>query len=296
MSASTPPTLPPLKPAIPPPKFTPLTPSTSLYTPTSIPPSNTPSPLILFFAWNAAPARPIQKYTSTYASLFPTSRILLLQTSTVDVAFRSSETLAKQLRPALDVVRGHTQEGGEVLLHLFSNGGGIKCVELVKAWHALYGGGIEGMRVRCMILDSSPGKGDWSRSHKAITASLPRSTIFHRVFFGILVHGLMFGMFLFSLVARKGHVMRKMCADLNDTMLFPPKRTTEGKTVPRLYLYSKNDDMVGWEEVEEHAEEARGAGWEVTTVRFEKSGHVAHVREDEARYWNEVLGAWERGS
>ena len=79
-----------------------------------------------------------------------------------------------------------------------------------------------------------------------------------------------------------------LCRELNDPEVFD-------RAVPRLYLYSRADSMVGVEEVEEHAEIARGKGWDVTKVRFEKSAHCSHVREDEGRYWGAVMEAWKKG-
>ena len=79
-----------------------------------------------------------------------------------------------------------------------------------------------------------------------------------------------------------------LCRELNDPEVFD-------RAVPRLYLYSRADSMVGVEEVEEHAEIAMGKGWDVTKVRFEKSTHCSHVREDEGRYWGAVMEAWKKG-
>lgn len=65
--------------------------------------------------------------------------------------------------------------------------------------------------------------------------------------------------------------------------------------VPRLYLYSLADKMVDWKEIEAHARmaEENGASGKIELVRFERSEHVAHVREDAGRYWRSVQRAWE---
>lgn len=64
--------------------------------------------------------------------------------------------------------------------------------------------------------------------------------------------------------------------------------------VPRLYLYSKADEMVRRQDVEEHAELARNMGCMVYMVPFETSSHVAHIREDETKYWCAVRRILER--
>lgn len=79
-----------------------------------------------------------------------------------------------------------------------------------------------------------------------------------------------------------------LCRQLNDEQVFD-------KRVPRVYLYSRADQMVGFEEVEEHAAIAKGKGWNVTMVQFENSAHCGHVREDETKYWASIMQAWKSG-
>lgn len=58
-------------------------------------------------------------------------------------------------------------------------------------------------------------------------------------------------------------------------------------------MYSKQDLLVDWREVEKHArEEQKRHGGEVRLERFEGSGHVSHLREDEGRYRGVVEGLW----
>jgi len=54
--------------------------------------------------------------------------------------------------------------------------------------------------------------------------------------------------------------------------------------VKRLYLCSKADIVVDWKDVESHAEEARGRGFEVEMQVFEMSAHCALVMEEKERY------------
>ena len=68
---------------------------------------------------------------------------------------------------------------------------------------------------------------------------------------------------------------------LNDSSLFPAPTT-------RLYLYSKGDDLVLWQDVESHAAVAKQKGYDVRTELFDGSQHVGHVMLDRDRYWNTV--------
>ena len=76
--------------------------------------------------------------------------------------------------------------------------------------------------------------------------------------------------------------------ELNDAEVFDTR-------VPRVYLYSRTDEMVGFEEADEHADVSIAKGWDVTKVQFENSAHCGHVREDEAKYWAAIMEAWRKG-
>lgn len=63
-------------------------------------------------------------------------------------------------------------------------------------------------------------------------------------------------------------------------------------SVPRLYLYSKGDEVVQWEAVRDHAADARKVGFnDVVEEVFETASHVSLPREDFDRYWGTVE-AW----
>ncbi|KAF2852673.1 hypothetical protein T440DRAFT_392016 [Plenodomus tracheiphilus IPT5] len=241
------------------------------------------TPLILLFTWNAAAAKHIAKYTVAYQKLFPKSRIILIRCFTPDM-FRRTSAYAPLLKPAMDLVAEHTKLGGEVLVHSWSNGGGNQINEFAKAWVKQYG---EKLPMRAQILDSAPTKGPWMKSHAAISASLPKTT-FWRWFGGVAVHLLLVATFLVNVVRRRENKMVVLCRELNDEKTFD-------KRVPRVYLYSRADLMVGFEEADEHADIAKGKGWDVTKVQFEKSAHCGHVREDEGKYWGAIMEAWKKG-
>jgi hypothetical protein len=241
------------------------------------------TPLILLFAWNAAAAKHIAKYTLTYQKLFPTSRILLVRCFTPDM-FRSTSSYTFLLQPAMDLVAQHTTSGGQVLVHSFSNGGGNQVNEFAKAWKKKHGAVLP---MRAQILDSSPTKGPWMKSHAAITASLPKS-LFWTWFGGALVHVLLLCTFIADKIMGRENKMVVLCRELNDASVFDTR-------VPRVYLYSRADTMVGFEEADEHADIAKAKGWDVTKVQFEKSSHCGHIREDEGKYWAAVMEAWKKG-
>lgn len=75
-------------------------------------------------------------------------------------------------------------------------------------------------------------------------------------------------------------LIERIRRDLNDEVIF-------AKEARRLYMFSEEDGMVKWEDVEEHAEEAgkRGFGGKdgVKRVRFGETAHCGHLVGEENR-------------
>ncbi|KAF2265366.1 DUF829-domain-containing protein [Lojkania enalia] len=267
--------------------------NTLVYTPTTYT-TKTTAPLILVFSWMGAATKHIAKYTIAYQRLFPSARIVLVRCELVDM-FRAEQEYAKLLAPALDTVHAHVRSGGEVLVHSFSNGGATQLLQFAKAWKRKQLSGEnesenenDMMPMRAQIMDSSPGLGGWRKSHAAIVLSMPKGWLW-RFFGSLAAHLLLVGLFLRDKVLQRENMIVAMAKQLNDPRIFL-------NNVPRVYLYSKADSMVGDDEVEHHANQAASKGWHVRKVRFEKSPHAGHVREDEAKYWDAVMQAWKRGA
>ncbi|KAF2864747.1 indole-diterpene biosynthesis protein-like protein PaxU [Massariosphaeria phaeospora] len=254
--------------------------NTYLYTPAAY---TAASPLILFFTWQSAAAKHIAKYTDAYRRLFPSARILLVRCDFQDM-FTSDAAFSKLAEPALAVVRAHTQSGGAVLAHSSSNGGANQVGEFARAWKKSEGARLP---LRAQVLDSSPGRGSWARSHAAVAAAFPKTLLLRVVLSGAL-HVFLAGYYAFITVTGSENRMVTIGRQLNDAALFDT-------WVPRVYLYSEADEMVGVDEVEGHADDAAQKGWDVTKVRFENSPHAGHIREDEDKYWGAVMEAWKAG-
>ncbi|KAF1968453.1 hypothetical protein BU23DRAFT_262408 [Bimuria novae-zelandiae CBS 107.79] len=255
--------------------------NTYLFTPDSYTPKE---PLILLLSWMGAASKHIAKYTVAHRKLFPTARILLIRNEVVDF-FRSEATYDMMLTPALEVIKEHVKAGGEILVHSFSNGGANQLNELAKAWVKREGTPLP---MRAQAMDSAPGNGDWQRSHNALAVSLPRFWLW-RMLGSAMIHFFIAVLFTMDKLGGYENQIFVIRRQLNNPTLFD-------KRAPRVYLYSKADEMVGDDEVESHAELSEAQGWKVTRVRFEKSPHAGHVRENEGRYWDAVQAAWKEGA
>ena len=82
-----------------------------------------------------------------------------------------------------------------------------------------------------------------------------------------------------------------------DPLRFAWRATLDEAIVPRDcargYVYSVEDEVVDWTDVERHAELAEGNGWRVRMLRSSGSGHMGHAKAMGKRYWDFIRGIWE---
>ncbi|KAE9987782.1 hypothetical protein EG328_001597 [Venturia inaequalis] len=242
--------------------------------------------LVILSTWMGAAPKHILKYVSAYRKIYPNASLLVLTNGVQDIIFRPSSHYEKHLRAAISVIRSTHQQNpqAKIVLHLFSNGGAHTICQLAKLYRKLCS---QPLPLHGTILDSAPGRATYKRSIAAMSVGLPKS--FPVRILGILVlHMACIAMWLQRHILGGENVITRVRRELNDPLLFPTGAR-------RVYIYSKTDEMVDWETVEEHASEAEGDGVDVERERFGNSRHVGHMMEDFDRYWGAV-GRIIRGS
>lgn len=244
--------------------------------------------LILLFTWMGAAPKHIAKYTSTYIKLFPSSTIVLVRTQLFDMMSLPTSILHRRYTPALQRLLKVAKSSGTgkpcVLAQTFSNGGAFAFLNFARFYRQMTG---HSLPISALILDSGPAIGNIPRSVAAIMAPIPRNPI---LWYPVLLwlNIMLRVLFWKDRVLGRKSIVRRTYLALAERGLLPPG-------VPRLYVYSLADKMVDWREVEAHARmaEENGQTGRVELVRFERSEHVAHVKEDAGRYWSAVQRTWE---
>jgi len=271
------------------PNMTKLSPSVSLYTPTSSPSTLDPKApkLILLASWMDAQDVHIAKYIAHYQVLYPTASILLMKSFFRYYLIPSSAR--REVAPAVKVILNileddeNNSEQPRMLIHMFSNGGSCTLYHL----YDLYKDDSKHRRIlppHITIFDSVPGRWSASESPRAILHSLPAGWMRILGFPFVYLLGLWWVIkYRFLKVAEETHVWGLAHND--------PARAHE---TCRSYVYSEADEFVHYRAVEEHADHAEANGY--TVVRRDKfpgSQHVAHARLDPDRYWSLVTETWE---
>lgn len=244
-------------------------------------PANDSIGLVIVCAWMGAAPKHIAKYTAQHRLLFPAAQILVLQSEPLDVAWRSDNSQIKRFAPARAIIRAFTSEGTRgsqhILLHSFSNGGAQTACQLATQIRSETG---EVLPLRASILDSSPGGATLSRGVTAFAASLPKNGPLRWLGMALIYVALCSLLLSIWMMGKEGF-FDQIRRRLNDPSLFDPK-------APRLYMYSKTDKLVAWQDVEDHAVNAKLADFDVRAELFDGSEHVAHAMSDKGRYWDKV--------
>ncbi|KAM0747405.1 hypothetical protein T439DRAFT_329132 [Meredithblackwellia eburnea MCA 4105] len=257
--------------------------------------------LVVIFGWMGAGHSHLQKYTDAYRLLFPAASIMLIR-SQPSGFLRSTRAQLNALRPAhaLLAARYHSTKPGTsspILVHTFSNGGGTNLKTLNSLFEeshkkALKNGASETdpllakdagpslLPARAFVFDSLPGGTKVVHALRAFSAPI-KSPILKYLAYGVL--GSVFYLWkALNWFIRAPGPIEAMYRYLTESIA----------PVPRLYIYSPQDQLVPAADVEAHAAAARAKGIDVTMEKFEGTSHVAHVRGGSERYWGAVKSLW----
>ncbi|KAK9386680.1 hypothetical protein V1515DRAFT_587017 [Lipomyces mesembrius] len=174
------------------------------------------------------------------------------------------------LRAHIDQLSAYCQdhstpgEGGGLLVHGFSNGGGGQVAFLAEHYKAATG---HPLPARAVILDSLPGRSRFRVGIRTLSFGLPKAWYVRwplQLAFAVLLA------VFFQIPHSLGRqtLATRLRDDLNAVV-----------SAPRLG--------------EDHADEADAKGLKVKKVKFTGTKHVEHMRTDPERYWGAVKGTWD---
>ncbi|KAM3422670.1 hypothetical protein BST61_g157 [Cercospora zeina] len=316
----------------------------------------TRSALFVICSWMGALPKHIQKYTDQYQKLYPSSTILLVQSTWKDVA-GTDDFMKTRLEVAISVIKDRSRQQAstatstdddddttvsedkkkkkkkkkpapqhqpKIFLHIFSNGGATIANHLSIQLNSSFSSSSSSRHIAFftrLILECTPSRPNTTQAVQAMSAAALPSTKFPsliRLIGAFLIRCFVsYGFWKCWLLGRENMVDR-LRRRLNSPLSSSSHTTNKPMEVkeqhqqqqqqqkeeriwptqtPRLYMYSRSDAVVSWEDVRDHAEEAREKlGFEnVREEIFESAPHVGLPREDFGRYWGVVEGWWSQG-
>ena len=243
--------------------------------------------LVVLCTW--ADARPLHvtKYIKGYQALYPLASILMIRSESLDFAYRGRKALEQRSRSAVAVVQStcSSQPQGQpprILLHICSNGGALQAVTLLRSYQKTSG---HIFPLHSTILDSCPGRSSFHVAFRVLALPLSGRPLNIRLPLVTLLY-LLFGLWwIIMVVLRMENSVVTLWRELNNKDLVKEQR--------RVYIYSDVDRIIPWQDVEDHAVEARRKGLNIQLEKFVGSAHVAHARVgDGERYWRIVNEVW----
>jgi hypothetical protein len=253
--------------------------SVYIHEPTSKQNSNGPD-LVIIAGWMDARPRHLTKYINGYEKLYPGARIIVIRTTGTDSAISTTSWNLKRISPVVEIL-AHLPSDARILLHTASMGGGYTSALIAKTYLQQTG---KSLPLTALVIDGSPGRASYKDTVAAFAAILPQFFIIRLLglFFIKLIYG---GYQLGYMILQKKNLIDAIRFDFNNPQVF-------GTEIPRLYLFSDEDQMVRTKDIVEHAEEAEGLGYTVFREHFGKGAHCALLLEDEGRYWRGVERLW----
>jgi len=227
--------------------------------------TNSTMPIVFVCGWMNGKERPAQKYAQLYERLGYRTIILLSKGS--DFFIPNSWVHQSSWKALTDTLK---HEQSKVIVHVMSNGG-------CRSWYCFERqaqmDGVE-FEIVSMVFDSCPSlpTKDRSRSTSAYGADAKSETRKNASKFfascAIILYrclGIIFGFH---------HPFR-----------YPFERMIiQQAAVPKLFLYSKSDTLVGYEEIEYTMSKAKELNTTISCYDFGNSKHIAHMMQDPETY------------
>ncbi|KAI1409263.1 DUF829-domain-containing protein [Hypoxylon sp. FL1857] len=251
-------------------------------------PTDQPTTIIIY-GWGDGTPKNVAKYVDGYHKLFPTARILMVISTTFGALYGSLEERTEAMMPIIDTVFPTPGDGSErVIIQAMSNTGGIYAAATLNAYQQRHGTD-KVLPHHLVVSDSTPGSvvfasevGRWSRAMALGSAKyFPWPFIVTQKMWWAVLYAVHY---LERAIGKEHSGVYSIKAFLNHGMATP--------RAPRLYMYSKEDDLIWWEDVEAQAAIAKSKGYMTVLEMFEDSPHVGHMRRHPDQYWGAIERCW----
>jgi hypothetical protein len=256
-------------------------------------PADEPTTIIIS-GWGDGMPKHVSKYSDGFHELFPSSRIIVILSGTLQASNQQEEARIEAMMPVVDTIfPTPTGSGGEeerVLIHAMSNTGAIFAAAAVVGYQRRHGTD-KTFPHKLLICDSTPGSLDFASQVGRWSHAMAVGTAKFFPWPAIITQGLWY-IFLWANWAferLRGSEPSGVWA--NRVMTDKSITSTDSH---RLYLYSREDEIIGWKDLEENVAGVKALGWPVDLEMFEGSPHVGHMRLHPEQYWNKISNAWKQ--
>ncbi|KAI6780625.1 DUF829-domain-containing protein [Emericellopsis cladophorae] len=249
--------------------------------------------VVLVYGWGDGIPKHVVKYADGFQTVYPAAKQIVVLSPISKAMFSTLAERSLQMAPVVQELfpdGAHVDDSRRrILVHTMSNTGAVNYAATINRFKDVYS---RPFPHTLFIMDSTPGSvaitwdnlKRWSRA-----MSLGMAKFFPWPF--VVTQGI-FLVFLFinnlveQATGRESAGGWSRRASLN--------KEWEAIGARKLYMYSKEDDLINYEDIEVHAAEAKQLGWKVDVEVFEGSGHVGHMRLHAAQYWTAIAESWKK--
>lgn len=254
--------------------------------------------VVLLYGWGDGLPKHVAKYADGFRNLYPYATQVVVLSPIAKTMFSDLRQRSSRMMPVLSAIfndndsnknnaPSHSVDASRILVHTMSNTGAVNYAATLYAYQATHG---HAMPHELLVMDSTPGStilsgsntSRWSRAMALGTAAwFPWPFIITQAIWAIFL--LLNSAYLW-MVGRESPGQWSVRA-INNTLY-------EVKHSRRLYLYSKEDDLILWEDVAKHAAATERLGRKTDAEVFAGSGHVGHMRMFPKQYWGAIQRNW----
>ncbi|OAQ97800.1 hypothetical protein LLEC1_02556 [Akanthomyces lecanii] len=256
--------------------------------------------VVAIYGWGDCLPQHVAKYADGFRALFPRAKQIVVLSPIAKAMFTSREQRRGHMTPVVNHLFGSSDAGhgagiaqrdSKILIHAMSSTGAINFAATLDAYSER---SKRPMPHTLFIMDSTPGGTNltwvnlkrWSRAMALGTAKwFPWPFVATQSVWALFL--LLNTLYLW--VRRQQHAGAWSRIASN-------QEAFATKHARRLYMYSKDDDLIGYKDIEEHASDSEKLGYAVDTKEFAGSGHVGHMRLHSEDYWAAIQQSWARAA
>jgi hypothetical protein len=245
---------------------------------------------ILFCSWMDANPKHIAYYTKAYMQLYPQARIILATMNLTQFLLQSEATRRTESKEAVIALLSPPQENERLLVHALSNGGARRVYNIAGAYQKATG---KPLPVKAFVIDSAPGIPQFRRDLHVL--GLPGKKLNWFLWVPYMSAVVAVASVLYVTVNwMPKWFWRELVWGPHEGMVnnaLIDKRCVNG------FIYSKEDVVIDWRNVESHANLTEEKGYRVERKLIEGAEHVQLFRGKggEKDYWAFVEKVWAIG-
>lgn len=255
-------------------------------------PSVAPEPhaVVHLIGWTGCQPKHLQKYVDVWTGL---GGAAVMETSHCRMGVSEAWSTTKFEALAAELLERLESAGtAKLVLHIFSNGGGMLWAALTRRMEAT----ASRVRFAALVFDSCPG------SFRSLTAGFNFLWASQRAPAARV--GIAVAAPLIALVACVSTLASVRCSTsgasdaqsryIDDFVRYCERLHEPSPRLPVLFLYSADDALIPPSAVEGAMQRLTAAGADVAHKRWERSEHVQHLRTDPEGYRAELVGTLSR--